>query len=55
MQQQAGLSTKATNNEHGEASAYFAGWHEYDRNPYDPLKNRSGVIQMGLAENQVKS
>ena len=49
------LSTKATGNGRGEDSPYFAWWHEYDRNPYDPLKIPSGVIQMGLAENQVKS
>lgn len=38
-----------------EKTAYFEGWHEYDWNPYDPLNNPSRVIQMGLAENQVKS
>eukprot|EP01018_Ginkgo_biloba_P006577 Gb_12852 [translate_table: standard] len=47
------LSTKATSNTHGEDSPYFAGWQEYDRNSYHPTENPSGVIQMGLAENQL--
>ncbi|GLJ27270.1 hypothetical protein SUGI_0535230 [Cryptomeria japonica] len=47
------VSEKATCNTHGEDSAYFAGWDEYRRNPYDPLHNPSGVIQMGLAENRL--
>ncbi|XP_058086536.1 1-aminocyclopropane-1-carboxylate synthase 7-like [Magnolia sinica] len=38
---------------HGEDSPYFDGWKAYDLNPYDPLLNPSGIIQMGLAENQV--
>ncbi|KAL4178580.1 hypothetical protein AMTRI_Chr13g115790 [Amborella trichopoda] len=40
---------------HGENSPYFAGWKAYDCNPYDPMLNPSGIIQMGLAENQVCS
>ncbi|KAM0903475.1 hypothetical protein ACQ4PT_018684 [Festuca glaucescens] len=38
---------------HGEDSPYFAGWRAYDEDPYHPVTNPSGVIQMGLAENQV--
>ncbi|KAB1209304.1 1-aminocyclopropane-1-carboxylate synthase 7 [Morella rubra] len=47
------LSKIAVSETHGEDSPYFAGWKAYDENPYDELKNPSGVIQMGLAENQV--
>ncbi|RZC51634.1 hypothetical protein C5167_020057 [Papaver somniferum] len=48
-----GLSKIAVSDTHGEDSPYFAGWKAYDENPYDELKNPNGVIQMGLAENQV--
>ncbi|XP_030956231.1 1-aminocyclopropane-1-carboxylate synthase 7 [Quercus lobata] len=48
-----GLSKVAVSETHGEDSPYFAGWKAYDENPYDELNNPSGVIQMGLAENQV--
>ncbi|XP_058074040.1 1-aminocyclopropane-1-carboxylate synthase 7-like [Magnolia sinica] len=47
------LSGIADSDTHGEDSPYFAGWKAYDEDPYDALKNPSGVIQMGLAENQV--
>ena len=47
------LSKIATNDRHGENSPYFDGWKAYDNNPYHPINNREGVIQMGLAENQV--
>ncbi|XP_020215858.1 1-aminocyclopropane-1-carboxylate synthase 7 [Cajanus cajan] len=47
------LSKVAVSETHGEDSPYFAGWKAYDENPYDELTNSSGVIQMGLAENQV--
>nr|BCS80023.1 1-aminocyclopropane-1-carboxylic acid synthase [Portulaca umbraticola] len=47
------LSKIATNNGHGENSEYFDGWKAYDTNPYHPTNNPSGVIQMGLAENQL--
>ncbi|WVZ72667.1 hypothetical protein U9M48_021087 [Paspalum notatum var. saurae] len=47
------LSKVATSGLHGEDSPYFAGWKAYDENPYDAVSNPSGVIQMGLAENQV--
>ncbi|KAF3439571.1 hypothetical protein FNV43_RR17849 [Rhamnella rubrinervis] len=48
-----GLSKVAVSETHGEDSPYFAGWKAYDENPYDETTNPSGVIQMGLAENQV--
>ncbi|XP_050206938.1 1-aminocyclopropane-1-carboxylate synthase 8-like [Mercurialis annua] len=47
------LSKKATCNTHGQDSSYFLGWEEYEKNPYDEIKNPNGIIQMGLAENQV--
>ncbi|KAJ9181709.1 hypothetical protein P3X46_007650 [Hevea brasiliensis] len=48
-----GLSKVAVSETHGEDSPYFAGWKAYDEDPYDESENPSGVIQMGLAENQV--
>lgn len=48
------LSRKATCNDHGQDSPYFLGWQEYEKNPYDEIKNPTGIIQMGLAENQVR-
>ncbi|XP_044462814.1 1-aminocyclopropane-1-carboxylate synthase 3 [Mangifera indica] len=47
------LSRKATCNSHGQGSSYFLGWQEYEKNPYDEVKNPKGIIQMGLAENQL--
>ncbi|KAK1376817.1 1-aminocyclopropane-1-carboxylate synthase [Heracleum sosnowskyi] len=47
------LSKIAISDQHGENSPYFDGWKAYDSNPYHPLKNPDGVIQMGLAENQL--
>ncbi|KAL7188985.1 hypothetical protein ACSBR1_038782 [Camellia fascicularis] len=47
------LSKIATNNGHGENSSYFDGWKAYDSNPYHPTQNPTGVIQMGLAENEL--
>lgn len=47
------LSEIAISDTHGEDSPYFAGWKAYDEDPYDEFNNPSGVIQMGLAENQV--
>lgn len=49
------LSNIAVSDTHGEDSPYFAGWKAYDENPYDEFTNPSGVIQMGLAENQVSN
>ncbi|PIA52604.1 hypothetical protein AQUCO_01000468v1 [Aquilegia coerulea] len=40
-------------NSHGQDSLYFLGWQEYEKTPYDEVKNPSGIIQMGLAENQI--
>uniref|UniRef100_A0A0E0FHI4 Aminotransferase class I/classII large domain-containing protein n=1 Tax=Oryza nivara TaxID=4536 RepID=A0A0E0FHI4_ORYNI len=47
------LSQVATSAAHGEDSPYFAGWKAYDEDPYHAVDNPDGVIQMGLAENQV--
>ncbi|KAF8034264.1 hypothetical protein BT93_C0532 [Corymbia citriodora subsp. variegata] len=47
------LSGKATCNSHGQDSSYFLGWQEYEKNPYDQTRNPQGIIQMGLAENQL--
>lgn len=47
------MSTKAARNSHGQDSSYFLGWQEYEKNPYHPNTNPRGIIQMGLAENQV--
>lgn len=52
--QQQLLSKIATGDGHGENSPYFEGWKAFDNNPYHPTKNPQGVIQMGLAENQVR-
>lgn len=49
------LSKKAACNSHGQDSSYFLGWQEYEKNPYDPITNPKGIIQMGLAENQVST
>ncbi|KAI5383213.1 1-aminocyclopropane-1-carboxylate synthase 7 [Lathyrus oleraceus] len=53
QQQCVQLSNIALSDTHGENSPYFAGWKAYDENPYHEFTNSSGVIQMGLAENQV--
>ncbi|XP_022770501.1 1-aminocyclopropane-1-carboxylate synthase-like [Durio zibethinus] len=47
------LSRIATNDRHGENSPYFEGWKAYDSNPFHRTQNPDGVIQMGLAENQL--
>ncbi|XP_073309837.1 1-aminocyclopropane-1-carboxylate synthase 3-like [Primulina huaijiensis] len=47
------LSRKATCESHGQDSSYFLGWQEYEKNPYDEVRNPDGIIQMGLAENQL--
>lgn len=47
------LSKIATNDGHSENSPYFDAWKAYDRDPYHSINNPQGVIQMGLAENQV--
>ena len=55
VQPSVGLSNIAISETHGENSPYFAGWKAYDENPYHEKDNPSGVIQMGLAENQVNT
>ncbi|KAH0706899.1 hypothetical protein KY289_011975 [Solanum tuberosum] len=47
------LSKVANSDTHGEDSPYFAGWKAYDEDPFDEVHNPCGVIQMGLAENQL--
>lgn len=47
------LSRIATNDQHGENSEYFHGWKSYDKDPFHLSRNPHGVIQMGLAENQL--
>ncbi|KAF6162161.1 hypothetical protein GIB67_008290 [Kingdonia uniflora] len=47
------LSRIATNGGHGEDSPYFDGWKAYDNDPFNYTENPKGVIQMGLAENQL--
>ncbi|KAK7358575.1 hypothetical protein VNO77_00509 [Canavalia gladiata] len=49
------LSKIAIGDGHGEASSYFDGWKAYDEDPFHPTNNPNGVIQMGLAENQLAS
>ena len=49
------LSRIASGNGHGEDSPYFDGWKAYETDPHHPTENPNGVIQMGLAENQVTS
>ena len=53
ISQQQPLSKFATNDRHGENSPYFNGCKAYDKDPFHPTQNPKGVIQMGLAENQV--
>ncbi|CAL9089653.1 unnamed protein product [Musa textilis] len=47
------LSRIATNDGHGENSSYFDGWKAYENDPFHLTGNPKGVIQMGLAENQL--
>uniref|UniRef100_A0A5B7ATA4 1-aminocyclopropane-1-carboxylate synthase n=1 Tax=Davidia involucrata TaxID=16924 RepID=A0A5B7ATA4_DAVIN len=47
------LSKIAASDQHGENSPYFDGWKAYDEDPFHPTQNPDGVIQMGLAENQL--
>ncbi|KAE8728029.1 1-aminocyclopropane-1-carboxylate synthase [Hibiscus syriacus] len=49
----AAMSKIATGNGHGEDSPYFDGWKAYETNPFHPIDIPHGVIQMGLAENQL--
>ncbi|CAN4077661.1 unnamed protein product [Withania somnifera] len=52
-QKQQLLSKIATNDGHGENSSYFDGWKAYANDPFHLTDNPNGVIQMGLAENQL--
>ncbi|KAI4339800.1 hypothetical protein MLD38_024700 [Melastoma candidum] len=47
------LSRKLSSNSHGQDSSYFLGWEEYTKNPFHAIDNPNGIIQMGLAENQL--
>ncbi|CAA2934989.1 1-aminocyclopropane-1-carboxylate synthase 1 [Olea europaea subsp. europaea] len=47
------LSKLAASDQHGENSPYFDGWKAYENDPFHPTANPNGVIQMGLAENQL--
>ncbi|XP_062076080.1 1-aminocyclopropane-1-carboxylate synthase 3-like [Humulus lupulus] len=47
------LSKMISSDSHGQDSSYFLGWMEYEKNPYDEIHNPTGIIQMGLAENQL--
>ncbi|XP_020211590.1 1-aminocyclopropane-1-carboxylate synthase 9 [Cajanus cajan] len=47
------LSRKTSQDSHGQDSSYFLGWQEYEKNRYHPIQNPMGIIQMGLAENQL--
>lgn len=47
------LSKIAIGDGHAEHSPYFDGWKAYENDPFHPTDNFNGVIQMGLAENQV--
>ncbi|XP_074304063.1 1-aminocyclopropane-1-carboxylate synthase-like [Silene latifolia] len=47
------LSKIAAGNGHAEESAYFDGWKAYENDPFHPVDKPHGVIQMGLAENQL--
>ncbi|KAI9110095.1 hypothetical protein K1719_019136 [Acacia pycnantha] len=37
----------------GENSAYFDGWKAHVSNPFHLTNNRQGMIQLGVAENQL--
>ncbi|KAL3331411.1 hypothetical protein AABB24_034963 [Solanum stoloniferum] len=52
-QKQQLLSKITTNDGHGENSPYFDGWKAYANDPFHLTDNPNGVIQMGLAENQL--
>ncbi|XVF64244.1 hypothetical protein PTKIN_Ptkin09bG0152800 [Pterospermum kingtungense] len=47
------LSSKVIGNSHGQDSSYFLGWQVYEKNPFAEVENPTGIIQMGLAENQL--
>lgn len=47
------LTTGATQLSKQIKAIFVKGWKAYDEDPYDESTNPSGVVQMGLAENQV--
>ncbi|KAD6453046.1 hypothetical protein E3N88_07751 [Mikania micrantha] len=47
------LNTTDHLSDHLSDSSYFLGWEEYEKNPYHPINNPTGMILMGLAENQI--
>lgn len=47
------VSSRAVHVIDDENSPYYRGWQAYKENPYDAEHNPDGIIQMGLAENQV--
>ncbi|MCD7461656.1 hypothetical protein HAX54_046739 [Datura stramonium] len=42
------LSKVASNDGHGENSAYFDGWKAYEIDPFHPTQNLMGLFRMGL-------
>lgn len=49
------ISVRATAVAQSQDSAYYAGMKRCAEDPYDAVSNPNGVIQLGLAENQVNS
>ena len=49
------LSSKVMLDGHGEESPYFQVWKKYEKNAHDEVQNPTGIIQMGLAKNQVSN
>ncbi|KAH9316852.1 hypothetical protein KI387_018621 [Taxus chinensis] len=47
------VSSRAAHMSDREDSRYYLGWKAYNDDPYDAEINPHGVIQMGLAENQL--
>eukprot|EP00252_Welwitschia_mirabilis_P004948 TRINITY_DN15297_c0_g1_i1.p1 TRINITY_DN15297_c0_g1~~TRINITY_DN15297_c0_g1_i1.p1 ORF type:complete len:541 (+),score=112.52 TRINITY_DN15297_c0_g1_i1:445-2067(+) len=47
------VSPRALNVADGDNSPYYRGWKAYQENPYHASSNRDGIIQMGLADNQL--
>lgn len=47
------VSSRALHVIEDENSPYYRGWQAYKENPYDAEHNPDGIIQMGLAENQL--
>ena len=47
------VSSRAVRVIEDENSPYYRGWQAYKENPYNAEHSPDGIIQMGLAENQV--